>query len=456
MTDSAYPAIYDFSLLPYALGDVLTWNIQTAIRAEDAGCSRCDIYLCVDASHPANVYQRDLVRPENCELFFNELFGAFATHPILGNIHIFRSREALLDHLRLMPFTNEASFYAVEDYKSTVAQADDDAALQNYFLKYVQSHVQINDFAARNGRIPLLRGSRGCEPDIERLNEVLLAGHHTVVIHPRLRKLDAGYAGEHTHHRDSDFLEWYEFLRKSATRRSDVKFVVLGRIHEKPLRLLRLPNVMSLRALGLGLGHELTLMLRADLFIGTSSGFAAFANFSTIPYLVTRMNAASCTAYAIPEGSSRLPFATAQQHLVYGEETSAALAAMLERELPSRAVPAAVRPSSDPVDVTAFSAALKPKNNSAALSSRFRVDREYADDETGYLLWPRIQDALLAFELGDIDKGSGLLRRILANFPSLKSRFPQLIRDYPIKYSEIYRNFGLGKLLRPLTNKKRN
>ena len=59
-----------------------------------------------------------------------------------------------------------------------------------------------------------------------------------------------------------------------------MQFVVVGRLQEKPLELLRLPNVISLRTLGLGLGHELTLMLRCDLFIGTSSGFAAMANFS--------------------------------------------------------------------------------------------------------------------------------------------------------------------------------
>ena len=88
----------------------------------------------------------------------------------------------------------------------------------------------------------------------------------------------------------------------------------MGRVlQEKPLEMLRLPNVTSLRVYGMGLGHELTLMLRSNLFIGSSSGFAAYANFTAIPYFITRMNPGSCQAYAIPDGSNYLPFAKKNQ-----------------------------------------------------------------------------------------------------------------------------------------------
>ena len=43
-----FPAIYDFSVYPYALGDVLTWNVQTAIHAKKAGCSSVDILILID------------------------------------------------------------------------------------------------------------------------------------------------------------------------------------------------------------------------------------------------------------------------------------------------------------------------------------------------------------------------------------------------------------------------
>jgi hypothetical protein len=117
-----------------------------------------------------------------------------------------------------------------------------------------------------------------------------------------------------------------------------VQFVVLGRIQEKPLEILRMPNVISLRTLGLGLGHELTLMLHSDLFMGTSSGFAAMANFSAIPYFITHMNRNSCIAYGIELGAEQLPFATEGQILVYEPETSHMLARLLERGLDGAAL----------------------------------------------------------------------------------------------------------------------
>lgn len=41
-------AIYDFELFPFALGDVLTWNVRTAMRCKELGRKKVDIYLCAD------------------------------------------------------------------------------------------------------------------------------------------------------------------------------------------------------------------------------------------------------------------------------------------------------------------------------------------------------------------------------------------------------------------------
>src|ERR1051326_8254459 len=99
MNDS-FPAIYDFELLTYALGDVLTWNVQTSISCEEAGRNRVDVLICLDERHPASIYQRGLVTAANCALFFNEVFGAFFTHPRLGKVLVFRQREELYAYLR--------------------------------------------------------------------------------------------------------------------------------------------------------------------------------------------------------------------------------------------------------------------------------------------------------------------------------------------------------------------
>ena len=370
-------AIYDFELFPYALGDVLTWNVRTAMRCEDLGREKVDIYICADERYPAGIYQRGLVNPQNFELFFNELYSAFGTHPRLGNIHIFRDRDALLAKLQELVNVDPVNAEAVSDYlavleyrvsesvlnkvKHAVSKVlrgsrhvrhafnrllpsgakkviretclPNEEVLNHYFIKYIHSHESINEFADRRGGIPLLRPALGCSADIEELIARRFAGKKIVPFHLRLRRLDAGYGGEHSYPRDSDFLEWFDFLREAGHTRPDVAFIALGRLQEKPLELLTLPNVTSLRIFGMGLGHELTLMLKSDLFIGTSSGFAALANFSAIPYFITRMNPGSCHAYAIPEGADRLPFARENQKLIHAQETAELLMNLLETGL---------------------------------------------------------------------------------------------------------------------------
>lgn len=333
MTGRDYYAVYDFELMPYALGDVLTWNVQTAIQCEEIGREQVNVYICLDERYPSNIFQRDLVTADNIALFFNELFGAFGTHPKLGNLNFFRRREVLLEKLREDVTGDAAASGAVADYEQALADRNDDDALISYFTRCIHSHERINAFANQHGRIPLLRPSMGCERDVTGLVATRLAGKRIVAIHARLRSLDVAYHGEHTYARDSNFLEWYEFLREAGLKYPDVQFVVLGRLQEKPLELLRLPNVMSLRTLGLGLGHELTLMLHSDLFIGTASGFAAMANFSEIPYFVTKVARESCKAYRIEYEAERLPFATERQYLVYEPETRDSLMRLLEQGL---------------------------------------------------------------------------------------------------------------------------
>lgn len=334
MGNTSLCAVYDFELFPYALGDVLTWNVQTAIRCEELGRKSVDIFICLDERHPAFFYQRDFVTSDNCWLFFNELFGAFKTHPKLGGLFVYRRREEMIDRLRTLSKEDTANSEVLSDYERALACGKYRLDVRSeFFTKSIHSHKRINTFAAEHGRIPLLRAALGYEAEIARLIEERFAGKRIVAVHMRLRRVDAGYGAADTYARDSDFLEWSEFLREANRRHPSVQFVVLGRIQEKPLEILRRPNVISLRTLGLGLGHELTLMLQSDLFMGTSSGFAAMANFSAIPYFITYMNRNSCIAYGIEPGAERLPFATERQILVYEPETSHMLLRLLKRGL---------------------------------------------------------------------------------------------------------------------------
>ena len=426
-----YCAIYDFDLMPYALGDVLTWNVQTAIRCENAGREAVDVHICIDQRHPASIYQADTVRADNCWMFFNELFGAFGTHPRLGNIVIHRTREDALLRLQGEADADPLNAEALADYRHALANREKPEALIAYFAKYIYYHQGINAFAAAHGRIPLLQASLGCGPDVEGLLARHFSAKRVVPLHMRQRRLDAGYGGTHTHWRDSDFLEWYEFLREAGTRYPDVQFVVLGRLQEKPLELLRLPNVISLRTLGFGLGHELTLMLRADLFIGTSSGFAAMANFSASPYFITKMGRESCNAYEIEFGCDRLPFATDRQRLIYEPETKGLLLRLLEQglaDVPPRGPGG--NPKLDPaIDVRSWEWERAQWLHPGATSARYFIDETYRDKETAFLLWPRLREARAAWRKGWHKAAAWeVLHRMETHFPHMCANFPEFLR----------------------------
>ncbi len=470
MTDVArLIAIYDFEFFPYALGDVLTWNIRTAMRCEELGRAAVDVYICVDERYPASIYQRGLINTDNYELFFGELHEAFGTNPKLHNLHIFRNREQLIEHLEEVVGKDEHNLEALTDYLGILKKhvADDvltrvftkikakirsnritqklykrlvpdslksavrnnyteEGVLNQYFIKYIYSHERINEFFEKYGHVPCLGPARGCTPDVDELIARQFQGKKIVPFHLRQRRLDVGYGGDHTYERDSNFLEWYQFLKEAAILYPHVQFVTLGRLQEKPLDILRLPNVTSLRLYGMGLGHELTLMLKSDLFIGTSSGFAALANFSKLPYFITRMNPGSCHAYAIPEGAEQLPFAAANQKLVYAPETAELLMSLLVSGLSleknnQQMNTAPVLPA-EVIDLQHWLSLHTAPHHTARTTSRFYCDDLYTDHETSYLLAPVLEKARLAYTSGDIAETKRILNKMQKTFPALCQR----------------------------------
>jgi hypothetical protein len=423
-------AIYDFELMPYALGDVLTWNVQTAIRCLENGRERVNVHICLDDRYPASIYQSDMITADNCGLFFNELFGAFGTHPRLGNISVHRRREDMIAILEQEAQNDPVSEEAYRDYRHALANRHDNDVLVAYFTKYIYYHGQINSYAEKHGHIPLLLPSMGCVPDVDGLVQRRFADKRIVPFHLRLRRIDAGYGGEHTYRRDSDFVEWYEFLTAAAQKYPDVQFIAMGRLQEKPLELLRLPNVTSLRTFGMGLGHELTLMLKSDLFIGTSSGFAAMANFSALPYYITKMGKESCNAYEIDFGCPRLPFAAAGQFLVYEPEDRNLLMRLLDEGLANVPTRGRRPPTLDPaIDVRSWEWERAQWLQSSATTARFHTEETYRDKETAFLLWPKIREAKAAWRGGwKRNETREKLKRMEAIFPQVCWRFPEFLR----------------------------
>jgi hypothetical protein len=83
--------------------------------------------------------------------------------------------------------------------------------------------------------------------------------------------------------------------------------------------------------MGFGLGHELALLHRADLFMGSSSGFAAMATFCNKPYLITSIQRLFSSYIDVPVGARHYPFGNRDQILHWETETQDTLLEFYEK-----------------------------------------------------------------------------------------------------------------------------
>ncbi|NDB18914.1 MAG: hypothetical protein EB027_06595, partial [Actinobacteria bacterium] len=118
------------------------------------------------------------------------------------------------------------------------------------------------------------------------------------------------------------------------------------------------------------------------------------ANFSTLPYYITKMGKESCNAYEIEYGCPRLPFSTDRQFLVYEPEDRHLLMRLLEEGLAGVPPRGKRPPSLDPcIDVRSWEWERSQWLNPSATTARFHLDEPYRDKETAFLLWPKIRQA---------------------------------------------------------------
>jgi len=130
--------------------------------------------------------------------------------------------------------------------------------------------------------------------------------------------------------RDSPTDEWYRFFRIVLEKHPEVRFFVLGGYTEWERDLCNYKNVVIPRTLGLNLGHELSILHKADLFMGTSSGFAAAATFSETPYIITNFLHSAADHIGLPVGTVRYPFALGHQILSWEKESTELLVHLFE------------------------------------------------------------------------------------------------------------------------------
>jgi hypothetical protein len=180
------------------------------------------------------------------------------------------------------------------------------------------SHRRINAFYRKHGYLPWLTAPRGYAAWADAFYQTHCGGRFVVAVNIRQGALSLTPANLV---RDSPLPEWYAFIRRVTARHPDVQFLILGGYTEWDREMYRLPNVLIPRTMGFGLGHELALLHRADLFMGSSSGFATMATFCNKPYVITNIQHLFSQYIDVPVGGRHYPFGSENQVLYWETET---------------------------------------------------------------------------------------------------------------------------------------
>lgn len=367
MNEETLVAIYDFAIYPYALGDVLTFNVQTAVKCIENKKSRIQLLICCDQNYCSNFEQRSFIKKNNFKDFYKEIFPAFEAQCIECEVLEFDDRKILVEYLKGQKNLDEVNIKEVNDYlfhlnyikndlsvylskiankvknKEVIERGEgkknkyrvllgtlyellynylniNRSIINEFFTRNIYSHRKINLFFKKYNYVPELKVNNRYVNELNEFIEKRFPQKKFIAIHIRQRKNDKKF-GDASIYRDSNNDVWLNFLKAAFLQNKNIIFILLGRSDEKSPNLLALPNIINLRDFGMNLGHDLAAIEFSKMFMGSSSGFAAFANFYSKPYIITNMNVNSYKAYDMTFGSDALPFANSNQKLAYEKES---------------------------------------------------------------------------------------------------------------------------------------
>jgi hypothetical protein len=407
-----YHDIYDLSIFPVSLGDVITWGVKSALRASAAGRKKVHVHLVCDPEKSGfNPMQSGSYL---VDLFAVEILPAFYSHPYFSGVSLHRSRADFLEAFAQIAETDEVSQEILRENEARFQERSDFDRTNHYFKLYCSQHEEINECYRRTGAYPKVGYLKDCLVDWQALQLQFPKETLWVTVQFRLRRLDRGMPVFSTTewHRDAPFLTWYNFIRKAHQLYPTVRFVLLGRLQEKPLELLRLPNVVVLRTLGMNLGHEIAALLNSDLYIGSPSGFAQAAHFSDVPYDIFSCTEEGCGNYGIPYGTGQIPIATPRQRLHYETEETETLLATLEQALQQAP---AKRERLGALEINHFRS-----------TDRFFINDGESDAELSNILSTRLLAIALMVERGSYLEAKGKLDELRESFPRFTSLWTDL------------------------------
>ncbi|HEY9081023.1 hypothetical protein [Magnetovibrio sp.] len=288
-------------------------EVQSAVRAAEAQCHNVDVVIGLDPGKPASQLQ-GFITPLNHRSYLDNLFPAFLCMPNLRSLRLVRDRLSY-SYLYASRVASKVPYWPSLKNELKMHQ------------EYPLGHHDINAYYEKHGTIPKLAAPRGYETWAERFVEQHFAGKKIVVINPRQSALASVPT---VTYRDAELDTWIKFLGTMSIKHPDVMFVPVGGYAEQDQRLLLCKNVFIPRCNGQNLAHELALLHKADMFIGTSSGFATYATFTDIPYGILNIEHMFADWVGLSVGDRHYPFGKANQILTWESETYESLVELFE------------------------------------------------------------------------------------------------------------------------------
>jgi hypothetical protein len=281
--------------------------------ANEQGLAQVDIIVMVNPDLPSPRMQPFVTRA-NYLVHLDNIMPVFACNPLLRSLRLVRDVQTF-------------NFLIAEHHRSGAPMWPDLKTHLTMRQDFPIDHRRINSFHARHGHIPLLAAPRGYETWARRFHEAELGGRPLIIINPRQSSLTEHPA---VTTRDAPLQVWHAFIDAVAEKQPEAMFVMVGGFQEWEHRLLRRRNVFIPRSWGLRLAHELALLKIADMFMGTSSGFATFATFSGVAYVIINVARDFASHAEVRPGDRSYPFAAANQILTWRTETTEELLSLFD------------------------------------------------------------------------------------------------------------------------------
>jgi hypothetical protein len=298
--------IYDFRILPFALGDIIISMVHGAVELKGK-----------ISKFPFYYFRNDLVKTHPIQPFINQRNAKKQ----LGDLS-----EALLFNPLQLPVKKinkkqesagceTAQDLEILNFYKEYLQTSKVKKYHSYFNTQIASHRSLNKLTQESKPIPKLQTPRHIAQETKKIIKKYTGRNKWICVHLRFRGLNPGEdLADIKRNADPGF--WYALISEIAHKyKNDHAVLLLGPAESYPSSFYEIPNLHAVSGMGGTLKNSLSAILSATAFIGSSSGFANCATFSNTPYLIFDVSGNGYENYCIEYDSPRLPFAKKQQHL---------------------------------------------------------------------------------------------------------------------------------------------